>query len=158
MLICEFKDLVKTERIPIFLDFFSIIHRGIRPWVKRPKKQPRKNSGMPRKRDRLPSAQDLPSAFTFIVSVYAAILLSQFLYNQLGDFTVSTFNMISRTNLDIAIPQLYYQAAIVIFTASIPIMATVCVVGVIVSFLTVGPVFALEVFKFDLKNSILFRT
>jgi type III secretion protein U len=36
--------------------------------------------------------------------------------------------------------------------ASIPIMAIVCLVGVVVTFLTVGPVFALEVFKFDPKK------
>lgn len=105
-----------------------------------------------KKKGQVAKSQDLPSAFTFIVSVYAAVLLSETLYNQLGDFTVSTFNMIANTDLEIAIPQLYYQSAIVIFIASIPIMAIVCVVGVIAHFLTVGPVFALEVFKFDPKK------
>ena len=105
-----------------------------------------------KKKGQVAKSQDLPSAFTFIVSVYAIIALSETLYNQLGDFTVSTFNMIANANLDIAIPQLYYQSAIVIFTASIPIMALVCLVGVIVNFLAIGPVFALEVFKFDPKK------
>lgn len=105
-----------------------------------------------KKKGQVAKSQDLPSAFTFIVSVYATIALSEFLYHQLGNFTVSTFNMITHTNLDVIIPQLYYESAIVIFTASIPIMAIVCVIGVIVSFLTVGPVFALEVFKFDPKK------
>lgn len=105
-----------------------------------------------KKKGQVAKSQDLPSAFTFIVSVFAVVLLSEMLYNQLGDFTVSTFKMISHANLDVAIPQLYYQSAIVIFIASIPIMAIVCVVGVIVTFLTVGPVFALEVFKFDPKK------
>lgn len=105
-----------------------------------------------KKKGQVAKSQDLPSAFTFIVSVYATVALSEMLYHQLGDFTVGTFNMITHTNLDVAIPQLYYQSAIVIFIASIPIMALVCVVGVIVNFLTVGPVFALEVFKFDPKK------
>lgn len=105
-----------------------------------------------KKKGQVAKSQDLPSAFTFIVSVYAAIFLSETLYHQLGDFTVSTFNLIASSNLDVAIPQLYMQSAIVIFIASIPIMAIVCVVGVIVNFLTVGPVFALEVFKFDPKK------
>lgn len=105
-----------------------------------------------KKKGQVAKSQDLPSAFTFIVSVYAVVALSEVLYNQLGDFTVSTFNMIGNANLDIAIPQLYYQSAIVIFTASIPIMALVCLVGVVVNFLAVGPVFALEVFKFDPKK------
>lgn len=105
-----------------------------------------------KKKGQVAKSQDLPSAFTFIVSVYAVILLSELLYHQLGNFTVSTFNMIASTNLDEAIPQLYYQSAIVIFVASIPIMGVVCIVGVIVTFLTVGPVFAVEVFKFDPKK------
>lgn len=105
-----------------------------------------------KKKGQVAKSQDLPSAFTFIVSVYAVVALSEMLYHQLGDFTVSTFHMIANTNLDVAIPQLYYQSAIVIFIASIPIMAIVSVIGVIVNFLTVGPVFALEVFKFDPKK------
>lgn len=105
-----------------------------------------------KKKGQVAKSQDLPSAFTFIVSVYAVVALSEVLYNQLGDFTISTFNMIANANLDVAIPQLYYQAAIVIFTASIPIMALVCLVGVVVNFLAIGPVFALEVFKFDPKK------
>lgn len=105
-----------------------------------------------KKKGQVAKSQDLPSAFTFIVSVYAVVFLSQTLYNQLGDFTVSTFNLIANSNLNVTIPQLYYQSAIVVFTASIPIMGLVCVIGVIVNFLTVGPVFALEVFKFDPKK------
>lgn len=105
-----------------------------------------------KKKGQVAHAQDLPSAFTFIVSVFAVVALSETLYQQLGDFTVSTFHMIANTNLDEAIPQLYYQSAIVIFIASIPIMAIVCLVGVVVTFLSIGPVFALEVFKFDPKK------
>ncbi|BBI16850.1 type III secretion integral inner membrane protein [Neochlamydia sp. S13] len=105
-----------------------------------------------KKKGQVAKSQDLPSAFTFIVSVYAVVALSSTLYQQLGDFTVGTFRMIATTNLEVAIPQLYYQSAIVIFIASIPLMAIVCVVGVIVNFLTVGPVFAVEVFKFDPKK------
>ena len=76
-----------------------------------------------KKKGQVAKSQDLPSAFTFIVSVYAALFLSETLYHQLGDFTVSTFNTIANTNLEVVIPQLYYQSAIVIFIASIPIMA-----------------------------------
>ncbi|MBN9379008.1 MAG: EscU/YscU/HrcU family type III secretion system export apparatus switch protein [Chlamydiales bacterium 38-26] len=105
-----------------------------------------------KKKGQVAKSQDLPSAFTFIVSVYATIALSEMLYHQMGDFTVSTFKMIANTNLDVVIPQLYYQSAIVIFIASIPLMAIVTIIGVLVTFLTVGPVFALEVFKFDPKK------
>lgn len=105
-----------------------------------------------KKKGQVAKSQDLPSAFTFIVSVYAVVALSELIYHQLGDFTVATLNMITNSNLDVAIPQLYYQAAIVIFIASMPIMGVVCIVGVIVTFLTVGPVFAVEVFKFDPKK------
>jgi type III secretion protein U len=105
-----------------------------------------------KKKGQVAKSQDLPSAFTFIISVYFTAALANTIYNQLGDFTVGTFNMIGNSDLSTVISQLYYQSAIVVFTASMPIMAIVCVVGVLINFLAVGPVFALEVFKFDPKK------
>ena len=48
--------------------------------------------------------------------------------------------------------QLWYDGVIMIFTCSIPVLVIVATVGVIVNFLVVGPVFAMEVFKFDPKK------
>ena len=47
---------------------------------------------------------------------------------------------------------IFYKAIEVIFLASIPVLIVVAFIGVLVTFLTVGPVFSTEVFKFDPKK------
>lgn len=105
-----------------------------------------------KKKGQVAKAQDLPSAFTFIASVAIVMGMTTSLYHQMGDFLVATFQAISKGGLEIAIPDLYMQSAYVIFACSIPVLAGVSAIGVIITFLTVGPVFALEVFKFDPKK------
>lgn len=105
-----------------------------------------------KKKGQVAKSQDLPSAFTFIVSVWVVVGMSVSLYHQMGEFLIGTFKAIAQTNLDIIVPELYMQAAVVIFACSIPALLTVCFIGVLVNFLTIGPVFALEVFKLDPKK------
>lgn len=105
-----------------------------------------------RKKGQVAKAQDLPSAFTFIVSIWAVLALSRFLYDYLGGFLVSTFRLITSSNLERTITDLFYQSATVIFISSIPVMLFVAFIGVVVHFLVVGPVFTFEVFKFDIKK------
>lgn len=105
-----------------------------------------------KKKGQVAKSQDLPSAFTFIVSVWVVLSMSNFLYQELGQFTVGTFNQIPMGNLDGAVSALMYKANEVIFYCSIPAMFAVSVIGVVINFLSVGPVFAPEVFKFDIKK------
>lgn len=105
-----------------------------------------------KKKGQVAKSQDLPSAFTFIVSVWVVVGMSVSLYHQMGEFLIGTFKSITQSNLDIIVPELYMQAAVVIFACSIPALLTVCFIGVLVNFLTIGPVFALEVFKLDPKK------
>lgn len=105
-----------------------------------------------RKKGQVAKAQDLPSAFTFIVSIWACIALAHFFYSYLGGFLVSTFNQIPKGDTMEVIPMMFYQSLIVIFMASIPILLFVSAIGVIVNFLVVGPMFSTEVFKFDIKK------
>lgn len=105
-----------------------------------------------RKKGQVAKSQDLPSAFTFIASLVVVLACSTFLYNQLGSFIVNTFRLIPNGNLDTTIAQLFMQSFVVIFIASIPVLALVSFVGVVITFLAVGPVFAPEVFKFDIKK------
>lgn len=105
-----------------------------------------------RKKGQVAKSQDLPSAFTFIVSIAVTLGLATQLYHYLGDFIISTFTKISAGNLELSIQSLFFEAFKVIFLASIPIMAIVSVVGVLINFLVVGPVFSTEVFKFDPKK------
>lgn len=105
-----------------------------------------------KKKGQVAKSQDLPSAFTFIASIWIVLSMSHFLYEKMGGFIISTFNQISQGNLDTAIAALMYQANEVIFYCSIPALALVSIIGMVITFLSVGPVFAPEVFKFDIKK------
>jgi len=105
-----------------------------------------------KKKGQVAKSQDLPSAFTFIGSISLIVMLSGYLYGKVGGFVVSTFSLIDHDDVMMILPGLFYQGAIVIFQAVVPIMAMVALLGVIVNFLVVGPVFATEVFKFDMKK------
>lgn len=105
-----------------------------------------------RKKGQVAKAQDLPAAFTFIAAIAAVLALSQSLYHQMADFLIGTFSAVTDKDLNNVVLNLFYKANEVIFLASIPTLLIVSVVGIIITFLTVGPVFAPEVFKFDPKK------
>ena len=105
-----------------------------------------------KKKGQVAKSQDLPSAFTFIVSIWVVLSLSTFLYNQLGGFLVSTFKLIPDGNLEMVLSGMFQEAFLMIFYASIPVLGLVSIAGTVVTFLSVGPVFAPEVFKFDIKK------
>lgn len=105
-----------------------------------------------KKKGQVAKSQDLPAAFTFIASVAIVLALANSLYHQLADFMVGTFHAVSNPDLGVTILSLFYKANEVIFLASIPTLGLVTMIGVMVTFLTVGPVFATEVFKFDIKK------
>jgi len=105
-----------------------------------------------KKKGQVAKSQDLPSAFTFIVSFWVTVGMSVTLYHYLADFLVATFRLIPHENLSTIVTQLFLDSISVIFLASIPILIVVAFVGVAITFLTVGPVFAPEVFKFDPKK------
>jgi type III secretion YscU/HrpY family protein len=105
-----------------------------------------------KKKGQVAKSQDLPAAFTFIASVAIVLALAGSLYHQMADFMVGTFRSITVPDLGTTILTLFYKANEVIFLASIPTLGLVTLIGVVVTFLTVGPVFAPEVFKFDIKK------
>lgn len=105
-----------------------------------------------RKKGQVAKAQDLPSAFTFIASFAVAIMMGKFFYDRLGSFVVDTMKMVSMGNMEGNIIHLFNESFMLIFILSMPILAIVSVVGVLVTFITVGPVFATEVFKPDIKK------
>jgi type III secretion protein U len=105
-----------------------------------------------RQKGQVAKSQDLPSAFTFVVSIWVVMAMSHFLYNEMGSFIVATFNQIQQGNMDQAITGLMFKANVVIFVCSMPALMAVTAVGVIINFLAVGPIFSMEVFKFDIKK------
>lgn len=105
-----------------------------------------------KKKGQVAKAQDLPAAFTFIASVAIVLALSNSLYHQLSGFMLGVFRSVNTPDLSETILSLFYKANEIIFLASIPTLGLVAMIGVMVTFLAVGPVFAPEVFKFDIKK------
>ncbi len=68
-----------------------------------------------RKKGQVAKSQDFPSAFTFVASISAVLFLSGFLFERLTGFIVSAFKLIPRDNLELLIPDMYYQGIMTIF-------------------------------------------
>lgn len=106
-----------------------------------------------RKKGQVAKSKDFPSAFTFIASVAGILASTGYLYEKLAGFTVMMFKEI-RQDLQMETKAAGYIAATidVINTSSIPIMLLVSIVGVIVNFLIIGPLFSMQALKPDLKK------
>ncbi len=106
-----------------------------------------------RKKGQVAKSQDFPSAFTFVVSIATAIGSGAYIYEQLTAYFSSVFKGIS-DNPDLANRAGGYlsNALMVILNCSLPVMLLTAIVGVLVSFLVVGPVFSMEAMKFDIKR------
>lgn len=107
-----------------------------------------------RKKGQVAKIQDLPAAMTFIVSLGAAIGSMGFFFDQIGSFMLTTLRAVPEIGNDFnnRAPGFFGYALQIILQTSLPIMVLVSLVGVIVSFLVVGPVFSFEAMKFDLKK------
>ncbi len=106
-----------------------------------------------RKKGQVAKSQDFPAAFTFVVSITTTIFLAGYIFEQISAFMISTFRAIP-TNIDLQNNAGNYllQAFSTILRASLPVALTTCLVGVFVSFLIIGPLFAPEAVKLDLKK------
>ena len=106
-----------------------------------------------RKKGQVAKSQDFPAAFTFVVSISAVVLSSGYIFQQLMGYFGYVFKGISG-DVDMANRAGGYISGAfhVILSCCIPIMGLVAIVGLLVSFLTVGPVFSMEAMKPDLKR------
>lgn len=106
-----------------------------------------------RKKGQVAKSQDFPSAFTFVVSISATLFSTKYLFQQLAGFMVAAFSSInSNTDYGSRVGGLLAECMSVILASSLPIAIVTAMVGVLVSFLVVGPVFSSEVLKIDLKR------
>lgn len=106
-----------------------------------------------RKKGQVAKSQDLPSAFTFIASIWITLSMIGYIYTKISVFLFHLFDNITREEtLYLYIPSFYYEAFMLIFLCAIPIMVLVSLLGVAINFLAVGPVFSTEVFKPDIKK------
>jgi len=105
-----------------------------------------------KKKGQVAKSQDFPSAFTFVTSIALIIYLSGYMFKKVGGFIESAFKLVSHDDVSIVIPAMFREGLLTIFSTVIPIMAMVALMGLVVNFLSVGPVWATEVFKFDIKK------
>ena len=107
-----------------------------------------------RKKGQVAKVQDLPAAFTFVVSLTGALSSVTFFFDQIGTYLLTMFRAVGTIGDDFPTKAAgyCYEALNIIMVTSLPLMLVVCFVGVLVSFLAVGPVFSFEAMKFDLKK------
>jgi type III secretion protein U len=105
-----------------------------------------------RRKGQVAKAQDFPAAFTFIVSIAATLAMMPTLYNHLGKLLEACLKLISEENLPAVIAAIFYQSCFIILLCSMPILLITAFVGMLATFVVTGPVWAPEVFKFDIKK------
>ena len=107
-----------------------------------------------RKKGQVAKAQDMPAAFTFVASIAATLAAMSYFFEQLGGFFLMILKEVRfvAEGFEDRISGYFLVALQIILSVSLPIMGLVCLVGVLISFLVVGPVFSFEAMKFDLKK------
>jgi len=106
-----------------------------------------------RKKGQVAKSKDFPSAFTFIVALSGVLALSTHIYNILTDYLKTAFISVKADlNVQETAGGMIGEALQVIFSASLPIMLLVSIIGVLVNFLIIGPLFSLEAMKPDIKR------
>ena len=106
-----------------------------------------------RKKGQVAKSQDMPSSLTFVTSLAMVMGMATYLYETVGGYLLQSFRTVGEPgDLRSKIPGIAYQAVITILESSWPVMLIVSIVGVIVNFLVVGPVFSMEAMKFDFKK------
>lgn len=106
-----------------------------------------------RKKGQVAKVQDFSAAFTFVVSIAATLISASYLYEQLSSYLIMTFKR-SSTAIDFEnrAGGYFEEALMVIANCTWPILILTVFVGVLMSFLIVGPMFSVEAMKPDLKR------
>lgn len=107
-----------------------------------------------RKKGQVAKIQDMPAAITFIVSIGGALASAAFFYEKIASFMIQMLKEVPTAQFDFESKAAgyFYAALDIILMTSLPLMIIVCVIGVIVSFLVIGPVFSFEAMKFEFKK------
>jgi len=107
-----------------------------------------------RKKGQVAKSQDFPSALTFVVSISTILILSGYLFEQLGSFTINMFRRAKMGHIDMQTMAsgLMQETISTIFRCSFPILVVTVITGLLTSFLVVGPLFSPEAMKPDIKK------
>lgn len=105
-----------------------------------------------RKKGQVAKSQDVPAVATFVVSMGVTLAMAPKIYDDLTSFIFHVMDKIATVDMVEEGVGLFVQGLSVIFFASFPIVVLVALVGAFTNFFMVGPMFATEVFKFDIKK------
>jgi type III secretion YscU/HrpY family protein len=106
-----------------------------------------------RKKGQVAKSQDFPAAFTFVASLSLVVAAAGFLYKNLAAYMINAFRAIGHPGeLQTAGANFIRVGIQVIFNTSLPIMVLVSLIGVLVNFLIIGPLFSMEALKPDIKK------
>ena len=110
-----------------------------------------------RKKGQVAQSQDFPQVATFITSTVLALYFAPTIYLYISDYIRSAFLRIPDFSISEqgVIPHLeryMLEGVTIILQLTLPIAAVTAVIGALVRFLMVGPMFATEVFKPSLKK------
>lgn len=105
-----------------------------------------------RKKGQVAKSQDFPSAFTFATSLFMLLALSSYFYEKLTGFMRAMLTISTTVNVKMAIGGVMEHLLVMILQIVMPMVGIVAGVGVIVNFLIIGPTWAVEGMKPDLKK------
>jgi type III secretion protein U len=106
-----------------------------------------------RKKGQVAKSQDFPSAFTFIVSIAATMATAGYLFSELAGYFIYIYKSVATDpDLQHSAGGFLMQALTTILNCSLPIVIITSLVGILVNFIIVGPLFAPEAVKPDLKK------
>lgn len=106
-----------------------------------------------RKKGQVAKSKDFPAAFTFATSFALIVATSGYFFTNLAGFMVQAFDGVKEgSQISAHIPMFLRAAFQVIFNTSMPFMILISLIGVLVNFLIIGPLFSMEAMKPDIKK------
>ncbi|WP_320411692.1 EscU/YscU/HrcU family type III secretion system export apparatus switch protein, partial [Candidatus Similichlamydia epinepheli] len=124
----------------------------IMKWTREPITATPKKLRDARKKGQVAKSQDIPGAATFVASIGILLALSSFLFEQFAATCFFFWGRIASPGVIANHYQYIFQAIYQILVCSIPFALGIAVIGSLVHFIMVGPMFATEIFKFDIKK------
>ncbi len=106
-----------------------------------------------RKKGQVAKSKDFPAAFTFATSFALIVAISGYFFSNLAGFMIQCFDSVKDgSQIPAHLPTFFSAAFQVIFNTSMPFMILISIVGVLVNFLIIGPLFSLQSMKPDIKK------
>ena len=106
-----------------------------------------------RKKGQVAKSKDFPAAFTFVASFALIVATSGFFFKNLAGFMIRAFNGVKEgSQIEAQIPMFMRAAFQVIFNTSMPFMILISLIGILVNFLIIGPLFSIQAMKPDIKK------